>query len=104
MSNVNGHVHVAKFLHMEKCIQRITSDLQKVQLIAGDHGSAIRELNKNSSSYVSHGELLAVVSSRRPVTTSSMRQPDDSDSGSPAVSEILKKQDEMAKQMKEMSA
>lgn len=58
-------VHIAKVLLLERNVQTLLYEVQKLQVATTENTKSIRELNSHLGSCVSHAELLAAVSGRR---------------------------------------
>ena len=61
----NQPVHIAKMLLLDRNVQALLREVEKLMIANIDCKNVIRELQSDSESYVSHAELLAAVAGRK---------------------------------------
>lgn len=69
-------VHIAKFLHLDRSVQSLHEDVHKLIEQNKETKNVLRELTRNAESYVSHAELLAALTGRKPAkVVETIREP-----------------------------
>jgi hypothetical protein len=58
-------LHVAKFLQLERNVQNIFDEMERLYHLVGKQDKKLKEMHESSMSFVSQAELLAVVSGRK---------------------------------------
>ena len=62
---INGGASVSKMINLEKVINNIGGDINKLKNIASDHGALLRELFSSCNSAATKTELMTAVTSIR---------------------------------------
>jgi len=69
-------IHIAKFLHLDRSVQNLHEDVRKLIEQNKETQKTLRELTRNAESYVSHAELLAALTGRKPAkAVETVREP-----------------------------
>ena len=68
-ADITQSLHVAKFLQLDRNVQHMLGEMQRMGNIIQRQDKKIRELHDGAQSFVSHAECLAIVTGRRSMST-----------------------------------
>src|SRR5690348_1798704 len=71
MADAPSHIHIAKFLQLDRFVQKLLEEVKTLNYVSGEHTKQLKEIDNLSSGYVSHGELFAAITAVKAQKSSS---------------------------------
>ena len=90
-------VHIAKFLMLDKNVNAMGQDLRMLLDLSSQNQKQLRELARNSESYVSHAELLAAMTGRKTKLVETVKEAPIASVPNEKILEITKAMDALSK-------